>query len=970
MHSQIMAANPTQFHLLIASLAEEGRLLRLYTQNIDGIDTQLEPLKTEIPLPSQKPWPKTIQLHGNLRTVRCLGNPTHRFDFDQNDFQDDEPMCRICDNEIKASRKRRSGSVIRPRVLLYGDNSSADFDSINKVIRHDLSAKPDAVVVVGTALKVNLPKILAREMCVKAQQAGRFTAWINLKPPPSDLECFDMVVKGDCEDIAMHVSTWWLNGYPNILSQSGIRYIQERFGLVVAKSPEELIRYAFVEADSNPYALEEEVLRLADERNKPFDKELDDEENISFDIDIADPNSYNLEQEVPRRTNEQNKPCDKVLDDEENIPFDIDTAEQGNNSVRKDTLEPAVSGFVAVNHTVHKAQPSQAPLIPTAASPQKRPVVGPRRIPLPTRPLTPTNQASSGYLSRTKAFANIQPAVVPATMSKPLTTTALRGLNILPELPDCWKSDCTKRLQQVTVRKVNHISTSSSSITGMSLAHYGLDHLWSSLWRLKRGEWLNDEILNAYITLLSMRIPANHHIEYTNIISHILPLNKPPKEPPEYLQATINTGKYTLYIPIHRDDNHWSFGVVISEKKGDTVRWKYFDSLYSRPPERFLRWIKAVFPEENTEEVAVQAYPKQNNSSDCGLFVLLGIRLLSSGRRWLSQEQSDAIIPDLRERILAELLASSLNPSASEYEKFIEKDSMPHIVPTDEDGSSDDVMIIDDPEQATDAVETTSGLFVSPSPSSSHSTESSNVFSDELDISEQEAVGLELLPRGKKSPQQLAQAFGSEESMFKTLREAVRIERDLQKEGVRPKIGNMKLADLWFLVSTGKRALKHRYLHYEFSRKFWNEMQIRDRTPYQRGPIPKAVITNMMEHLEVSRQTNWKYILQWARRALVWIELAELFKDHLEYPSVSLCAVSDATYTLETLTITNRKKYLENVRLLQKLDDSIVARLKAATPLYLALTRDNLPVDKLPIEFKETSLSFEDAVKFPTRVGA
>ena len=69
MYHQIEAASPTQFHLVIAALAEEGRLQRLYTQNIDGIDTQLPPLKTLIPLPKKKPWPKAIQLHSDLRTI-------------------------------------------------------------------------------------------------------------------------------------------------------------------------------------------------------------------------------------------------------------------------------------------------------------------------------------------------------------------------------------------------------------------------------------------------------------------------------------------------------------------------------------------------------------------------------------------------------------------------------------------------------------------------------------------------------------------------------------------------------------------------------------------------------------------------------------------------------------------------------------------------------------------------------------
>ena len=50
MYQKAENAAPTQFHLLMAAIAEEGRLRRLYTQNIDGIDTSLPQLETRIPL--------------------------------------------------------------------------------------------------------------------------------------------------------------------------------------------------------------------------------------------------------------------------------------------------------------------------------------------------------------------------------------------------------------------------------------------------------------------------------------------------------------------------------------------------------------------------------------------------------------------------------------------------------------------------------------------------------------------------------------------------------------------------------------------------------------------------------------------------------------------------------------------------------------------------------------------------------
>src|SRR5580700_2394404 len=65
------SAQPTLFHHMLATLAEEGRLMRLYTQNVDGIYTALEPLATTVPLNPKGPWPRTIQLHGGLEKMVC-----------------------------------------------------------------------------------------------------------------------------------------------------------------------------------------------------------------------------------------------------------------------------------------------------------------------------------------------------------------------------------------------------------------------------------------------------------------------------------------------------------------------------------------------------------------------------------------------------------------------------------------------------------------------------------------------------------------------------------------------------------------------------------------------------------------------------------------------------------------------------------------------------------------------------------
>lgn len=59
-YHRIISASPVQSHLIIAALIKEGRLLRLYSQNIDGINTQLPLMNTLISLPLKGPWLKTV----------------------------------------------------------------------------------------------------------------------------------------------------------------------------------------------------------------------------------------------------------------------------------------------------------------------------------------------------------------------------------------------------------------------------------------------------------------------------------------------------------------------------------------------------------------------------------------------------------------------------------------------------------------------------------------------------------------------------------------------------------------------------------------------------------------------------------------------------------------------------------------------------------------------------------------------
>jgi NAD-dependent SIR2 family protein deacetylase len=838
MYQRAQAASPTQFHHVLKAIAEEGRLHRLYTQNIDGLDTQLAPLKTQIPLPPKGPWPTTIQLHGDLGTVRCQRDPQHLSRFDPALFASalsaKKPSLPTC-TECKAHKRTGEVPVLRPRVWLYLDGDYPDEDAISKVTHADLQKKLDVVIVVGTALKVKGAKELAKDMCTAVRQRGGIAVWINLKAPTQDLDCFDLVIEGDCETVAMHVSTWWLK-VPLVLSDSQIQQLQQRCKpLFIARSPGAALNRVLAEMDADSLS-----------------KIIQQHENKS-----------------------------KILNIKDNGRLIFASAEQ--SQVTSSGGSTAKLEWTAVN------KPS---LVPSAAPP--------------------------------------------------------KSPDILPKLPDCWRVEMSERLSEVVVEVVvrktekngtEKVHASSSVVTKILELGYRAKPE-KSLWRLKPGEWLDDEIINAYLELLQRSIASPSH-RIANSFIMAMRLDRPYK----WFTKLLDTGTYTIYLPVNQKDYHWSFAVMTSKSKEDALCWTYYDSLGGGAPEALLNWIQLWFRNKRIEELTVSPNPKQKNDTDCGLFVLIGIRLLTAGRSHLTQAESNALLPSFRERVLAELLASSLDPSESQYRELELKETNAKETPPQatEDSGSDDSDCVILPAKPDDHHRNNQPeLFVSQSPVS----DSSGSGGDE-----------------EKSLEHIASAFAREATMLSTLREAVAIERATQKQQQNLATENLELAKLWLMIRTEKRAMKQRYIHYEFSRQFWALMKDFNRSPHERGRVPKATISKVMDKLEITDRATWKYILKRARRASVWIELIDIFKDDLEHPSVVLCAVPNATYRLEALTLSNRKVFFETIRSrLKEPENGILARLKAASALYWAVIHNGLPIEDLPIESANEDLSFEQKV--------
>ncbi|QIX02064.1 hypothetical protein AMS68_007581 [Peltaster fructicola] len=207
-------AQPTSFHHMLATLAQEDRLLRLYSQNVDGIEVGLGPLSTTVPLEKQDgKWPKTVQLHGGLQKMVCI--KCHAVsDLDAELFSGPvPPSCSACAelDTVRLGVGKRSHGIgqLRPRMVLYSE-PNPDESAIGQVASADLRRRPDAVIVVGTTLKVPGVRRIVREMCaVTRDHRDGVAIWINNDPPPPGPQfedCFDLVVTGTADAVAAHAS--------------------------------------------------------------------------------------------------------------------------------------------------------------------------------------------------------------------------------------------------------------------------------------------------------------------------------------------------------------------------------------------------------------------------------------------------------------------------------------------------------------------------------------------------------------------------------------------------------------------------------------------------------------------------------------------------------------------------------------------------------------------------------------------
>lgn len=171
-------------------LANEHRLLRHYTHNIDCLELSLPMLEAS-----------TVRLQGRVDQLRCTRcNHTSQFKPPPFSSAGLRP-CSNCESNVEYNSKdpcKRRIGLLKPNILLY-DEPDPDKDRTLESLLDDIEECPDLILVAGmSTASENIVNLIQ-----DARSQGGKTCWINKKEPSPRLKSlFDYIYQGDCDRIA------------------------------------------------------------------------------------------------------------------------------------------------------------------------------------------------------------------------------------------------------------------------------------------------------------------------------------------------------------------------------------------------------------------------------------------------------------------------------------------------------------------------------------------------------------------------------------------------------------------------------------------------------------------------------------------------------------------------------------------------------------------------------------------------
>lgn len=193
---------------------------------------------------------------------------------------------------------------------------------------------------------------------------------------------------------------------------------------------------------------------------------------------------------------------------------------------------------------------------------------------------------------------------------------------------------------------------------------------------LRRGQWLNDNIIDFYLSMVTERsrnnggkLPSSfvfsthfytklHQDGYTGV-----------KKWAKRKGVDVTKVDY-IFVPINRHNTHWCLAVINNRD----LRFEFYDSMNGHGvtalhdlKDYMIQQTMEMYPQSDANDLGYDQYemhdslpcPQQENAFDCGVFVCKMVEVLSRDRPLNTFSQKD--MPNIRQRMLYEIIHQHLS---------------------------------------------------------------------------------------------------------------------------------------------------------------------------------------------------------------------------------------------------------------------------------------------------------------------